>query len=96
MPATLAPSAATNNALRIWCDARQIYVELPTKAGLTPCIMTFSRDTRGLSRALATIFGYADNSSASPENFRAARKLTGTPVQHATAEAVLRRAGIIK
>lgn len=96
MSTMLAPSAAPNNALRIWCDARQIYAELPTKTGLTPCIMTFPRDTRGLSKILSLIYGHADNSSAMPENFRPGRKLIGTQTQHATAEAILRRQGILK
>lgn len=101
MPAHLAPTAAPPSALRIWCDARYIYVELPRSPrsgpSLPPCIMTFSRDSAGLSKALALVFGHADNSGSMPENFRAApRKLVGTPTQHAQAEALLRQKGIIK
>lgn len=100
MSAFVAPSASPSNALLVWCDARRIYIELPTspRAGpdLAPCIMTFTRDSLGLAKALSIVFGHADNSSAMPENFRPGRKLIGTPTQHAQAQAILRRRGMVK
>jgi hypothetical protein len=98
MSAIAAPSAAPASALRIWCDARWIYAELPSSpTAERVCVMTFSRDAKGLAKALNLIFGHADNSGSMPENFHAApEKLPGTPTQHAQAQALLRRRGIIK
>lgn len=98
MSATPAPSAAPASSLRIWCDARYIYAELPSSpTAERVCVMTFSRNSQGLAKALNLIFGHADNSGSMPENFHAAKeKLIGTPTQHAQAQALLRRRGIIK
>jgi hypothetical protein len=97
MSASLAPSAAPRNALRVWCDARYIYVELPTRDILAqPHIMTYPRTGRGFSDLLSLLYGSADNSSMMPENFKPDKKLVGTPIQHAQAAAILRQRGIIK
>jgi hypothetical protein len=88
--ATSAGSAAPPNSLRVWCDARWIYIELLGKPNST--ILTFSRTGAGLSSALSLIFGHADNSSAMPVNY--AKKERNA--QSALAESILRRQGIIK
>lgn len=96
MPATYAPSAAPANALKVWCDTRYYYAELPTKATAPACVMQFPRDGAGFQRLLGIIYGHADNSSLLPENFKSARPLVGTAIQHDTAQAILRQRGIIK
>lgn len=96
MSATLAPSAAPPCALRIWADARYIYVELPNKSGPVPCVLSFTRSTVGLSKALAIVYGHAEVAGSPVNPVAPARKLVGTPAQHSQAEAILRRAGVIK
>lgn len=96
MSATFAPTAAPKNALHVWCDARYIYAELPTKLTAPACVMSFPRDGAGFQRLLGVLYGHADNSGLMPENFKPARKLIGTPLQHDTAQAILRRRGILK
>lgn len=97
MSASLAPTAAPPNAIRVWCDSRYIYAELPSKmGGEIPCILSYSRDGRGFSQLLGLLYGHADNSGLMPENFHAGRKLTGTPTQHDMAAATLRRLGMVK
>ena len=91
MMASLAHSAAPPNALRVWCDARWIYVEVP---GKTPTVLSFSRSGDGLSRALSLIYGHADNSSAMPVNY--VRRKQKVDTHSALAESILRRQGIIK
>ena len=60
MPATFAPSAAPPNALLIWTDGRSIYVELPSKPNVPPCIITYRLSEGGLSKALALLGKHAD------------------------------------
>lgn len=97
MSAARAPTAAPPNSLRVWCDSRYIYAELPSRLGAEcPCIMSFSRDGRGFTALLGTLYGHADNSSLMPENFKPGRKLIGTATQHAQAAATLRKMGIVK
>jgi hypothetical protein len=52
--ATLAPSAAPINALRMWTDGREIYVEIPGSAaiGTPPYITSYPLHEGGLWRAL--------------------------------------------
>lgn len=92
--ATSAGSAAPPNALKIWCDARWVYVELPGKAATLSHIMQFSRSGDGLSRALNLIYGHADNSAAMPVNY--AKRAKKVDTHSALAESILRRQGIIK
>lgn len=96
MPASYAPSAAPSSSLRVWCDARYIYAELPTNPSAPACVMSFPRDGAGFQRLLGTLYGHADNSGMMPENFKPGRKLVGTAIQHDTAQAILRQKGIIK
>ena len=72
MPATFAPSAAPANALLIWTDGRSIYVELPSKANVPPCIITYRLSEGGLSKALA--------SSANTRTLQAPRKFLSQSV----------------
>lgn len=96
MSATYAPSAAPANAIKVWCDAKYFYAELPTKPTAPACVMSFPRDGAGFQRLLGILYGYADNSGLMPENFKPARKLIGTALQHDAAQALLRQRGILK
>lgn len=96
MSASYAPTAAPNNAIKVWCDARYYYAELPTKLTAPACVMSFPRDGAGFQRLLGILYGHADNSSLMPENFKPARQLIGSAIQHDTAQAILRQRGIIK
>ena len=98
MPATFAPSAAPPNALLIWTDGRSIYGELPTRNGVPPCIITYRLSEGGLSKALALLGKHADV-AGSPQvsvPVRRAKDYVGSIAQHALAESILRKKGIIK
>jgi hypothetical protein len=88
------PTAAPPNAVLVWASPTSLFVELPTKAG-PPYVLSFPRNSIGLSKLLAAIYGNADVSGPSTP-YIPTRKLIGTPTQHASALAALRRAGIIK
>ena len=47
------------NALLIWTDGRSIYVELPSKANVPPCIITYRLSEGGLSKALSLLGKHA-------------------------------------
>ena len=82
----IAPTAAPTNALRMWCDHRSIFVELPG-----PYITTYPLTEGGLSRALSLLkeqkydFGGKQMLKASPQT-----------QSEAMAESILRRMGVIK
>ena len=98
MSATFSPTAAPANALLIWTDGRSIYVELPSKANVPPCIITYRLSEGGLSKALALLGKHADI-AGSPQvsvPVRRAKDYVGTVGQHALAESILRKRGIIK
>lgn len=98
MPATFAPSAAPANALLIWTDGRSIFVELPTREGIPPCIITYRLTEGGLSKALSLLGKHADI-AGTPQAFmpiRRAKDYVGSVAQHALAESILRKKGIIK
>ena len=96
MSASYAPTAAPANAIKVWCDVRYYYAELPTKLTAPACVMSFPRYGAGFQRLLSVLYGHADNSGMIPENFKPGRKLIGTSIQHDTAQAILRQRGIIK
>lgn len=50
MTASAAATAAPDYAVSLWCDLRSIYVQFPSQNG--PCVVTFPRDSGGLSKAL--------------------------------------------
>ena len=98
MSATFSPTAAPANALLIWTDGRSIYVELPSKPNVPPCIITYRLSEGGLSKALALLGKHADI-AGSPQvsvPVRRAKDYVGTVGQHALAESILRKRGIIK
>ena len=95
---TTGPSAKPYNAVSIWCNTTTIFIEMLTKPPLVaPYILSFPRNTAGLSQALSLIFGHAEVSG--PVNLTAsnakAAPLVGTPTQHAQASALLRRKGVL-
>lgn len=96
MSASYATHAAPPNALKVWCDARYIYVELPTKLSAPACVMSYPRTGKGFGDLLSLLYGSADNSGLMPENFKPSKKLVGTATQHDMASAILRQRGIIK
>ena len=98
MPATFAPSAAPTNALLMWTDGRSIYVELPTRENVPPCIITYRYSEGGLSKALSLLGKHADI-AGSPQvsvPVRRAKDYVGSVAQHALAESILRKKGVIK
>ena len=98
MPATFAPSFAPANALLIWTDGRSIFVELPTRKNLPPCIITYRLSEAGLSKALALLGKHADVAGTPTLSVPARRQkdYVGTVAQHALAESILRKKGVIK
>jgi hypothetical protein len=97
MSAAFASHAAPPNHLRVWCDTKYIYVELPNKSIDAPaCVLSYPRSGRGFADLLSLLYGHADNSGLMPENFHAGKKLVGTATQHAQAAATLRKMGIVK
>ena len=90
------------------CGARQrapyldrwpvIYVELPTRENVPPCIITYRLSEGGLSKALALLGKHADVAGTPALSVPARRQkdYVGTVAQHAMAESVLRKKGIIK
>jgi len=97
MPATFAPSAAPANALLMWTDGRSVYVELPTKPNLPPCILAFRLSESGLSKALALLCKHADIAGEPQVIPPPKRKdYVGTIAQHSLAESILRKKGIIR
>ena len=98
MPATFAPSAAPTNALLMWTDGRSIYVELPTRENVPPCIITYRLSEGGLSKALSLLGKHADVAGTPQVSVpvRQAKDYVGSVAQHALAESILRKRGIIK
>ena len=92
MNASLAPSAAPHNHIKVWCDSRRIYAELPTLGPV--CVMAFDRSGNGLSKVLSLIYGHGE--AAGEVNPSLKPKLVGTPAQHSLAEAILRRNRVIR
>lgn len=98
MSATFSPTAAPANALLMWTDGRSIYVELPTRENVPPCIITYRLSEGGLSKALALLGKHADIAGTPQVSVpvRRAKDYVGTVAQHAMAESILRKKGIIK
>lgn len=98
MPATFAPSFAPANALLIWTDGRSIFVELPSRENVPPCIITYRLSEGGLSKALALLGKHADIAGTPTLSVPARRQkdYVGSVAQHAMAESILRKKGIIK
>lgn len=98
MPATFAPSAAPANALLMWTDGRSIYVELPTRENVPPCIITYRLSEGGLSKALALLGKHADIAGTPQVSVpaRCQKDYVGSVAQHALAEYILRKKGVIK
>jgi len=94
MPANFAPSAAPPNALLMWTDSRNIYVELPTLQGVPPCILSYPLREQGLSRALDLLRTKATDTAGVPQ--LKAEVVKYKSPQANLAESILRRRGIIK
>ena len=67
MSAKFAPTAAPTNALLMWTDTRYIYVELPTAAGLPPCILSFPSVSKVYPRALDLLRTKATDTAGLPQ-----------------------------
>lgn len=98
MSATFSPTAAPANALLIWTDGRSIYVELPSKANVPPCIITYRLSEGGLSKALSLLGKHADIAGTPQVSVpvRRVKDYVGSVAQHALAESILRKKGVIK
>ena len=91
-----AKSFAPPNALTIWRDARNIFVEFPGP-GEESTILSFPCTTIGLSKALSLLVAPPD--VAGPQvTYTPPRaiKRVGTFTQHTLAESILRKRGILK
>lgn len=101
MSATFLRSAAPRYALLTWADANSIYLEIPAKdpSKLPPMVLAFSKTEGGLTKALAYVTKRASDFAA-PQVFDVpklpAKPLTGSAMQQAHAQAVLRRLGVFK
>jgi len=87
-------SCAPHNALHMWANGESILVEMPVRSGGFT-LLTFPRNSSGLSKALALI--------APPQDFHGgtyvlprAKRPVGTLLQQAMAESMLRARGSIK
>lgn len=95
MPAEVAPSAAPDWAVLVWCDLQSIYIQFPSQNG--PCVLTFPRDSMGLNKALDLLKmrhaheGHGQAYLAKPVPTRDARF---TPQQRDIARMVLQRRGV--
>lgn len=92
-----APSAAPPNALLMWTDGIRIYVELP---GKEPYIVANDFTTAGLAKALSLLAERKspyDYSGTIPKSYTG-RNIpnVGTDRQHAIAEQLLRRKGVLR
>src|SRR5690348_4658967 len=100
-----ASSAAPPNALRMWTDGVRIYVELPGSPGNDPYIVAYLYSEGGLSKALHLLgerrVDY-DYQGTVPASYRkrwsgkVPQDNVGDETQRASAEALLRRHGLIK
>lgn len=88
MNATLASSAAPPSAIKVWTDGLRIFAEV---GGY---ITAFPLTEGGLSKVLNLLRERRVDYSG-PPRLQRPHELTGTPIQHAHAEAVLRRMGVI-
>lgn len=97
MTAEIAPSAAPDWAVLVWCDLRSIYMQFPSQNG--PCVVTFSRDSIGMSKALDllrtrhTTEGYGQTYLAPPPPIK--RDARFSPAQRDIVREILRKRGII-
>lgn len=97
MPAQIAPSAAPNWAISIWCDMHRIYIQLPSTHG--PCVLDYPRDAHGLSDIL-NLMRTRHRTEGAGEPFLKPpspikRDPRFTPVQRDGVRELLRRKGII-
>lgn len=96
MSAQITTVAIPAFAITLWCDLRSIYVTLPSQNG--PCVVTFPRDSRGLSEVLRLMASRHEAESgaayvAPPAPSRPTVALT--ELQLATARSLLRRKGVL-
>lgn len=95
MTATFLVTYAPPNALLMWTDGKSIYIELSSTDGNPPYILNFPQNTLGLGKALALLCKHADFQGTSLTPARPVKRV-GTEAQHAMAESILRKQGIIK
>lgn len=102
MNATVCKSAAPPYAIKLWCDERSIYAELPSVNG--PYVAEFVRTEGGLSAALHALGAMRPTESAGqpylrPEHAPApSKKLAAsgvTPADLGKARDVLKKLGVI-
>ena len=97
MPATPALSAAPPNALLIWTNGRDIFIEMPGPQGL-PVVLRYSLGPTGLANALGILTKnahYTDKIGQAWMNLEPTKQ-PGTAAQRDNARAILHRMGVIK
>jgi hypothetical protein len=87
-------SCAPHNALHMWANNESILVELPVRSGGFT-LLTFPRNSLGLSKALALIAPPVDFHGGTYTLPRSKRPV-GTVMQQTAAESLLRARGILK
>lgn len=94
-------SAAPKHALLIWADAARIYTEIPAKDStkLPPYVMAFTKSEGGLTKLLAFVTKRHNDHAGAPVFTKpepTLKVLTGSALQQAHAQAVLKRLGVFK
>ena len=85
--------AQPNQRSLMWTDGRSIYVELPTRENVPPCIITYRYSEGGLSKALALLGKHADvaGTPALSKPARRQKDYVGKPSATCPAESILRK-----
>ena len=94
---SIAPSGAPPGALRIWATGTDCYVEIPGRAG--PYIQRLAYDHRAIAHIFSLLGLHRvdyEYLGTIPEGYKKPIKAHGTATQQDTAEAILRRMGILK
>lgn len=98
MTATSAPSAAPINALRMWTDGRDIYVEIPSKGECACAVFRFPLHEQGLWRALHLLQSHSYEYAGEPYLASDRDRVIGRPLDPIVAQAgaILKSMGVIK
>src|SRR5574337_1009547 len=98
MTDTIAPSAAPHNALHLWTDGREIFIEIPGRLG--PYIMRRDYDHRAIAYVFSLLGAHRIDADhvGTIDNFAYLKpsREPGTANQRAMVEAILRRNGVLK
>lgn len=97
---TLASSGAPPRALKCWASGSDIYIEIPGLNGRQPYITRYTYDSRGISLLLSLLGAHRcdyDYDATIPNDYRSNfNRGPGDPIQQASADLALRKAGLLK